>query len=223
VSDCARWLNDLDHRIPSVVFEVRLDGKPNKHASVFADGKPVAEWTRGESFRVDPGDHEFRFELPNHEPITQNVLLAEGMRYRVVPAEFKSQVEAEPEPTTTRTLTPVAPPPTPPKERPTPFVVYPLIGVGALGVAGFATFAALGKSKENDLKDSCGKVGCSDDQLSPMMTKYLIGDIALGVGAASLIAAGVVYFTRPEKEVPTTTVGFTPTPGGFAGFASYRF
>lgn len=223
VSDCARWLNDLDQRIPSVVFEVRLDGKPNKLASVFADGKPVAEWTRGESFRVDPGDHEFRFELPNHEPLTQSVLLAEGMRYRVVSAEFKSQVEEKPQPTATESIAPVAPPPAPPKERPTPFIVYPLIGVGALGIAGFATFAALGKSKETDLEDSCGKVGCTDDQLSPMMTKYLIGDISLGIGAASLIAAGVVYFTRPEKEAPNMTVGFTPTPGGFAGFASYRF
>jgi len=222
ISDCARWLSDLDQRIPSVVFEVRLDGNPNRAAKVSADGNPILEWTRGEAHRMDPGEHQFKFELTDHEPISQNLLLAEGMRYRVVSVEFKSPVRPPPPaPVAAATGTPGAAP-TRPKERPTPFAVYPLLGVGALGVAGFATFAFLGKSKEDKLKTSCSP-DCSDSQLSAMKTNYLIGDIALGVGAASLITAGVVYLARPEKDAPTSSVGFVPLPGGGAGFASYRF
>jgi hypothetical protein len=220
VSDCARWLNDLDQRIPSVVFEVRLDGNPNRDAAVSADGKVVQEWTRGESFRLDPGEHQFRFELPNHEPIVQNLMLAEGMRYRIVSAEFKTPVA----PTTTTPLTsstPASAPMEAPRARPTPVVVYPLLVVGVVGVAGFATFGLLGKSKQSDLEKSCSP-DCTDHQLSSMKQKYLIGDISLGVGAASLITAGILYLTRPEKEAPTT-VGVMPLPGGAAGIASYRF
>jgi hypothetical protein len=220
VSDCARWLSDLDQRIPSVVFEVRLDGNPNRESTVLADGKVVEEWTRGESFRLDPGEHQFRFELPNHEPIVQNLMLAEGMRYRIVSADFKTPVEPA-APTTLAPVVNTSTYPQAPRERPTPFVVYPLLGVGVIGVAGFATFGLLGKSKQSDLEKSCSP-DCSNDDLSPMKQKYLIGDIALGVGAASLITAGIIYLARPEKEAPAT-VGVIPLPGGAAGVASYRF
>ena len=222
ISDCARWLNDLDQRIPSVVFEVRLDGLPNRAAQVIADGNPVTEWTRGEAFRVDPGEHQFTFNLPNHDPIVQNLLLAEGMRYRVVSVEFKTPVAPTAATKAAATPSNVNGPPPLPKERPVPFVVYPLLGVGAIGVAGFATFAFLGKGKENDLKSSCSP-NCTDSDLSPMKRNYLIGDVALGLGAASLIAAGVIYVARPVKDAPAASVGFTPLPGGAAGFASYRF
>jgi hypothetical protein len=222
VSDCARWLSDLEQRIPSVVFEVRLNGKRNRSATVYADGKRVDDWDRGEAFRMDPGDHEFRFELENQEPITDSVMLAEGIRFRVVSAEFTTATPTESD----ATGKPAA------REqsfsenhrtRPTPFIVYPLLGLGVLGTASFATFAILGRTKENDLSKSC-KHSCTDDQVSTVSNRYLIADISVGVGVASLIAAGVVYLVRAEEESPpTTSVGVVPTPGGVAGFASYRF
>jgi hypothetical protein len=223
ITDCARWLNDLDQRIPSVVFEVRVDGQPNLTAVIMADGNRVGEWTRGESLRLDPGEHQFRFELAPFQPIIQNILLAEGMRYRIVPAEFKTPTQptlAATAPSATTTAAPVTQPP-PPMERPTPVMVYPLLGVGVLGALGFTAFGLIGKSKQSDLAGSC-KPNCSDSDLKPMKTAYLVGDLSLGIGAASLIAAGVLYLARPEK--PTgTAVGFVPLPGGAATFATYRF
>jgi len=73
----------MKRRIPSVVFEVRLDGKPNLIATIVADGNRVQESTRGESLRLDRGEHQFSFEMAEHQPIMQNLLLAEGMRYRI--------------------------------------------------------------------------------------------------------------------------------------------
>ena len=220
VTDCARWLNDMEQRIPSVVFEVRLDGKPNLTATVVADGERVQEWTRGESLRLDPGEHQFRFEMAEHQPIIQNLLLAEGMRYRIVSVDFATE-----KPATPAVATPVAPPlaaaPAVPSERPTPIIVYPLLGVGAVGLGSFALFGLMGKSKQSDLENTC-KPNCTDSDLKPMKTSYLIGDISLGVGVASLVAASVFYFGRQEKP-PSTTVGFAPLPGGGAASASYRF
>jgi len=46
-----------------------------------------------------------------------------------------------------------------------------------------------------------------------MKQSYLIADISAGVGAAALITAGVIYFTRPTKiggeAMPAFSVGPT--------------
>jgi len=226
INDCARWLNDLEQRIPSVVFEVRVNGEPNLTATVLADGTRVNEWTRGEAFRMDPGEHEFRFELGDFAPITQKVLLAEGMRYRAVTVEFKSEAHS-PTPVTQQTATPAAttafPPVTPTQpSRPVPMIVYPLLGLGAAGLGSFAVFALVGNSKQDKLETSC-KPNCTDSDLKPMKTSYLIADISLGVGVASLLAAGIFYVGRPQERPPSAQVGFTPLPGGGAGSLAYNF
>jgi hypothetical protein len=223
VSDCARWLNDIEQRIPSVVFEVRLDGKPNLSAVVTADGKRVEEWTRGESLRVDPGEHQFRFELGDLPPVVQNLLLAEGMRYRIVSAEFTSETRPAATPATPTTEFPATSSASPSRSSSgrVPVLVYPLLGLGVVGAGGFAVFGMLGKSKQSDLENTC-KPNCTDSNLRPMKTSYLIGDISLGVGVASLITAGILYVAHPEKP-PTASVGFTPLPGGGAASAWYRF
>jgi hypothetical protein len=55
-----------------------------------------------------------------------------------------------------------------------------------------------------------------------MKTSYLIGDISLGIGIASLIAAGVFYFEAQVKTTPAT-IALTPLPGGGAASAAVRF
>ncbi len=227
ITDCAAWLADLDERIPSVVFEVRVDGEPNTTALITADGASVTEWTRGEALRMNPGEHEFRVELYPHEPIVRKLLLAEGMRYRVVPIEFKSEgsnASSETPRPVRREPAPLLPPPaspTPSPERPTPVVVYPLLGLGVVGIGGFAVFGILGNKEKSDLEETC-EPNCSDSEVEPMNRNYLISDISLGIGAASLVTAGIIYLARPEKPV-SATVGFTPLPGGGATFAAYRF
>ncbi|MFZ5894894.1 MAG: hypothetical protein ACOY0T_27785 [Myxococcota bacterium] len=224
VSDCARWLTDLDQRMPSVVFEVRVNGQVNSEVLVFADGTRVQDWTKGESLRLDPGEHEFRFEHPPFEPILRNVLLGEGVRYRVVTAEFGTAAPATPT-APAATATPranqqslVAPPV---MERPMPRLVYPLLGVAGLGLGGFAVFGLIGNSKQKGLESRC-QPNCTDTDLAPMKTAHLIADVSLGVGVAGLVAAGVVYLARPEKPV-STSVAVTPLPGGAASYATYSF
>ena len=216
ISDCARWLNELDERIPSVVFEVRLDGQPNLKADVFADNRRVDEWTRGQALRVDPGEHTFRFVLPPHPEKIETLLLAEGMRYRIVSAEFTTAVAAVPapsvgQPVPVQPLQPLAPA-QPLTHRPVPVVVYPLLGVGALGLIGFGGFALVGQNEQSNLEKICAP-GCTDDQMATMRQRYLIADISLGVGAAGLLGAGIVYLARPEEPIGAD-VGVTVLPGG---------
>jgi hypothetical protein len=200
VADCARWLGDLEQRIPSVVFQVRADGHPNVNARVFVDEKPVEDWTRGQALHLNPGQHTFRFELPPRPSVTERLVLAEGMRFRIVSAEFPAPTES----------TPASAPS--PRQRPVPLVVYPLLGVGALGLASFAGFALSGRAERNRLERTCSP-RCTDSDLSAVRTRFLVGDISLGVGLAALVGAGVVYLARPE-EPARSSVGFAPLAGG---------
>jgi hypothetical protein len=132
------------------------------------------------------------------DPYSENLLTLEGQRLKVVSADFKSKQPDAPKP--------LAPPPTPVYTRPTPAGTYVLLGVGVLGAAGFATFASIGKTKQNQLDNDCTKLmTCTDADLKPMKTMYLIGDISAGVGAAALLGAAIVYFTRPTVETPATS------------------
>jgi len=98
-----------------------------------------------------------------------------------------------------------------------------LLGLGVLGAGGFATFAALGKTKQNQLDNDCRKVApCTDADLKPMKNMYLAADISAGVGVAALIGAAVVYFTRPtlESQSPSFQVGAVNGVGSSFGVSA---
>ena len=194
ITDCGKWLSEVDQLTPSLAFEVRVDGKDSSAAQVELDGRVLADWSK--SVKVNPGRHDLRVVVQGFEPYTENLLTVEGQRLRVVSADFKTKQPDVPKPL----------PPAPVYTRPTPTSTYVLLGVGVLGAAGFATFASIGKTKQNQLDNDCVKVmTCTDADLKPMKTMYLIGDISAGVGAAALLGATIVYFTRPTVETLTTS------------------
>jgi len=197
ITDCGKWLTELDQSTPSVVFEVRVDGKDTNQARVEVDGRTIADWSQ--AVKVNPGRHEVRVTVDGFDPYVENVVTPEGQRLKMVSAEFK------------KPSAPEANPDLAPKHvelsRPTPTGAYVLLGVAVVGAGGFATFAAMGKTKQNQLDNDCAKVmPCTDADLKPMKKLYLVGDISAGVGAAALIGAAIVYFTRPTVETtnPTT-------------------
>ena len=103
------------------------------------NGSKVSDLTKAQ--RVNPGRHIVRVQVPNFEPKEETVVLPEGQRMRLVWFSFESP-RVEP------AVVPIAPPPPAPvMERPTPFIVYPLLGVGVAGLASFGVFSFLGKSR----------------------------------------------------------------------------
>jgi hypothetical protein len=220
VADCARWLNELDQRIPSVVFDVRAGGHPGMKAEAYADGERVENWTRGEALRLDPGQHTFRFVLAPFSPATETVLLAEGMRFRVVAVDLAMLDQKRSTPSQGK------PVPEPDRAagtaRPVPVVVYPLLGVGVAGIAGFIGFGLSGRAEQRRLERTCSP-NCIDSDLSTMRQRYLIGDISAAVGFGAMLGAGVLYLFRPKR--PTReSVSVTALPGGGSmALAAYRF
>ena len=191
ISDCGQWISDLEQTTPSLIFEVRVDGKQITDFDAQVDGVRVGDHTK--AHRVNPGRHVVHVQVPNFEPKEETVALPEGQRMRLVAFSFDSPT-AEP----AQAPVALAPPPAPIMERPTPVLVYPLLGVGVAGLGSFGVFSILGKSKESELETDCAPA-CTDNDLKSMKTYYLVGDISAGVGAAALIGAGIVYLARPSK------------------------
>jgi hypothetical protein len=90
-------------------------------------------------------------------------------------------------------------PPPPPIEvrRPVPSSVFVLLGLGVVGVGGFATFAAIGLTKKDDLNGSCAPF-CSESAVRLVKADFAVGDVALGVGVLSLGTAALLFLARPE-------------------------
>jgi hypothetical protein len=210
VSDCANWLIELDQKIPSMVFEVRVDRQANSTAKVEVDGNPVWDWARGEALKLDPGEHVVRFLLDSHAPIIKSVSLVEGMRLRLMSANFQGTSPQGP-----TSPSPSASPNTKVEGRQVrdvPLLVYPLLGVGVLGVAGFVGFTLSGSAEHDRLANTCAPY-CTDSEIGGMRTRYIAADISLGIGATGLIGAGILYLTRPEHtEQPA--IGIAAIPNG---------
>lgn len=222
-ADCGEWVDIVSKAIPSLVVRAKSDDKDVFEVRVSVDGKLITSHLDGTPFELNPGAHSLRFEYSNFDPITQELLVLEGEKNRVVAANF---VKAAPIPTEPLPKQPAGELSAPVETyRPTPVLTYVLGGVALAGVAGFATFGVLGQQKRKDLESSCRPV-CSNNDLQSVRTQFLLADVSLGLAIASTVAAGLVYFTRPVKPLsPSATqgnaerpmdfaFGFSPTPGG---------
>ncbi len=214
INDCVDFMSELDKTIPSMVFEVKLDGQAADDAQVYVDDVVVHDLVSG--YQVNPGRYTIRVVLSPFEPMVRTVTLPAGQRMRLVSFEFQSAPKAS-------APTSKAPEPLVEVSRPTPVVVYPLLGLGVAGLASFGVMSFLGKNEQDELENTCSP-NCTDDELSNMKTKYLIGDISVGVGAAALLTAGIVYLARPSTQETIPPVAFTFNPSGGAGLiATGRF
>jgi hypothetical protein len=203
--DCLQWIQSIDDQTPSIVFSIEADGKPVTGAKVTIDNREV-DASAGIAVPLNPGPHRYVVSNPPYEPQSGSLNVLEGQRYRVFSVRFEQPKPATPQPLPlplVRTET----------VRPVPLGTWVLLGVGVAGAGAFAGMGLTGKAQEEDLKDVCSP-NCTDHDTQSMRSLYLGADIAAGVGAAALIAAGVVFLTRPSYE-RQVAVGISPLPGGF--------
>jgi hypothetical protein len=168
---------------------------------VLQDDEILLDALDGTPVQLNPGNHRYRFETEGSDPVERELVIRVGERNRIVRIDFQSKPESEPAPV----APPAAPTPSPPAAERSHTLPLVLGGVGILGVGAFATFAVLGREQETELSGSC-EPNCTDAQVAPVRTKYLVADISLGVGIASLAAAAYFYFQgENEPEAPTQT------------------
>lgn len=185
---CTQWDKDVKAAIPSVVFDVRdaVTGEALSGARVLLNGKVLKDPIDQGEVEVDPGDHLLRYELPGAEPIEQTISVAEGERAKKISVLFDRSASQNAK---KQAL--------PPPEGGPPVLSFVFGGLGIAGLGLFTTFAVLGLSERNELRDTCAPA-CSEDQVNSVKTKFLVADISLGVGIASLSAAAFFLITAPS-------------------------
>lgn len=204
-ADCVDWLDDVNRSIPSVVVTARDRGADVTDVRVFVDGELTATHLTGGALEADPGEHHFRFESPHGPPLERTLLLAEGVRNRLIEVEL-------------------APPPPPPAPRPAPvpwsLANHPLqrsdYMFAGLAVAGLATAAAFGAwaiHERHTLDQSCAPF-CADADLQPVRAKLVAGDVALGAALVALAVGSARYLSRPAvRRGVEVSAGAWPTGG----------
>jgi hypothetical protein len=245
--DCVQWMQDAKRALPTVVFSIREGGDEITDVEILCDDKMLIRMLDGKPIPVDPGLHDFTFNVPGLVPAERQVLIKEGERNRIIKVELGTPERiAPPPPLPPPAIAAVAAPSPPPSPPPSPSsnaeptlsakpnpplaessppslahaLPYGLAGVGALGVAGFAVFASFGASQKGDLERSCSPF-CQTGQVDSAKTKYVLADTCLGVGLVSLGVATYLLVKRHGQSSSTrnaaTSVSFIPQSSGSGG------
>jgi hypothetical protein len=209
--DCARLMAEVNSEVPSVSFEVTSGGRPIVAVRVSEEDRVLAERVDQTPVEFDPGSHWLRFETPGAEPVTQMLVLGRHDKNRRIRVEFPILAPAPP-----GRRDPAAP--ATGAVNPVPWVV---LGVGALGVSGFALFASAGSSKEAELERTCAP-SCGANEVQSARTNYVLADVSLAVGVTGFLLGGYLLLTPDSK--PATSGAFPMVvrlgPGG--GTAAVR-
>src|SRR3954468_5054376 len=65
--DCSKLLDDVNAATPSLAFNPGEGAAPLTNVTVLVDNEPFADRLDGTPLPVDPGLHEFKFFVPNHD------------------------------------------------------------------------------------------------------------------------------------------------------------
>jgi hypothetical protein len=204
--DCTDWLAGIESSLPSVVLRARdASGADLSAVRVTLDDKPLFDKLDGKSLFIDPGRHKFHFETEGRPPVDQEVVISEGEKNRAVTAVFGggggadgANVAVDTSQLDSSKRSFVLP------------IVFGALGVVALGSWGY--FGLTGMSDYNGLESGCGKTKtCLQSDVDSVHTKFVVADVSLGIGVASLVVGGVLLVVQLSKKG-----GDEPTHAAFA-------
>lgn len=224
--ECSSNYEVVSTRVPTIIVRIHDTAhRPVTDALISMDGTKLTD-PAGVAIPVDPGIHEFTFERAGSKPAKVRMAVAEGQKNQPVVVMLEPLPAAAPPPARTAPSTPPPSGPAPSSGIPTASYV-----LGAIGIAGLATgavFRLVGTNSYNDLETRCGRA-CSPDDVSPVRTQFTVSSIGFGVGAAALVAAGVVLVVGggEERKADSATARWslraTYTAGGGAALLEGYF
>jgi len=234
--DCARWLEEVEQELPSVVIRADgLDAEAARQVAVTIDGKAISDALGGNPIALDPGRHELIAEGPGGSRVTRVILAQQGVQNRRVALDFETEPKATPDAAVAVDVGSAGGSPL----RPYAYVAW---GVGAVGLGMFAVLGTLGRADERGFKDDCPRATedpmlvadgvCykphADERKAVYEREFVLADIGLVTGIMGA-AAGTVLFILAVADGSSSDTGraageaglrldLSPTPGG--GYAS---
>jgi hypothetical protein len=203
--DCARWLDEVDRELPSVVLSaVGLDREAAAQVTIKVDGKLISGALSGGPVSLDPGRHELVLERPGHSPITRTIMAQQGVQNRSIVVQFDDAGEAGGG-GVERDAAPNAWAPL----RPYSYVAW---GVGAVGLGMFAVLGTLGRADARELREECPEFTTEntpnlppgvcpqskiDERKSSYEREFVFADVGLITGIIGA-AAGTALFIMSE-------------------------
>jgi hypothetical protein len=199
-------------------------------AEVSVGGTPAGTLPAVPALRVAEGTVEVTAMASGYEPYKTTVTIHAGKRSALKIAMSAEPVVAGHEDTPPKVPTAVDPeakpaaepevktPSEPPAGEPSHWHTWTGISLGLVGAGaiafGIAWWSVDGEC-ENTQVDSTGTVrGCVDKKYYNTKTG---GEIAIGLGAAAVVAGAIVFFTSPSDASPSVALGASPNGLWLAG------
>ena len=217
-------------------------GQPVPGLQVKRDGVLVesAEW--GSAIPVDVGSHSVEASAPGHKAWAVAIQVAQdGAQASVsVPALEESPVDATaaalaPAPAASSSASPASAGSPAPAEASGSsgggqrVAAVVIAGVGVIGLGLGTAFAIIAKNKYDDSRGNgqcpndpniCDATGVS--QRNDARSAGNIATVAFGVGAAAIVAGGIVWFSAPHGERPAgVAFEVAPTLGGLVARGAF--
>jgi hypothetical protein len=213
-TSCQQRLGDVIQAIPSIVFTAK-DGSGHDLAAVklSVDGAAYSDHLDGTVMELDPGQHDFRFEVAGQAPVVQHFVLNESehnRRERIViggvPIVAGQAADAQGESVGGKS-SPGASADQPSGSSAQRTAALVVVGVGAAGLVAGAIFGALSVSAHSSYEKDCGSSigappGYCDAQgvsgQSDAANKGTLATVFFVAGGVAAAAGGIWYFLAPK-------------------------
>jgi hypothetical protein len=203
--DCARWLAEVEAATPSLVVlaKDKLGHDIGDLRVTIDDGAVVLSKLDGQPIPLDPGRHVLRYERSGESPAEDWVVLGTGEKNRILSLSVV-------QPNDVAGLPSAMPPPSLPTEPPSSprrfTVPIPALILGAVAVAGIASFTYFGvraQSELSRLRSSGCAPHCQPSEVDAARRNAIVADISLS--AAVLTAAVALWVALAPHAEPSPT------------------
>ena len=216
--DCATWLSEVGQDSSSIVIAAQYKGIDVTAVRVYLDENLLTDGLDGRALEVNPGKHTLRFESDTYEKSEQVVLIREGERNRGVAVSLRKIGEGSSDSNKSYAT----------YRKDVPVLSYILGGVGVAGVGMFAGFGLKGMNGKSELDRLACKPNCDATKTASIKRDFVVADVGLAIGIASLGTAAILLFTRGYEQrlqVGSTKMrlDLSPIAGGGAATVSGQF
>jgi hypothetical protein len=193
-AECLRRIEDVNRRIPTLVFDVRApNGEAISVARIRMDEETLTDVIDGSALPVDPGRHRFSIEVTAFPTVLEELDVRESEKGRRVFVQLREAV-------------PIVKKEAPPPASGLPAQKVLALSFGAVGLAGVIAGSAFGftaQSRKEDAEALCPDTCATDSGVDAWDDALGAGNLStlfFAIGGAGLATGAILWLTTPVAE-----------------------